>query len=931
MNKMIQNVLIVFFLLLLILIPVKAQGLISLKLTINKGLLAESVNVSDENNYSLPEKTSLFSLEINDCLYCSSDAKCSSEKGVVNFKFINGVEGKLNVIGDEFRLGNKTEITFINNTADTIDLSNVVPFGQSDKHIFITASGPWSLARTKIFQPNRGPVGVVLPDNAWELGYSSIELNGNHSVCALTRRTSVERAQKRRWKTILEPGGTVKYNLFIETFTDNWQNGLKLIFQKKYLYDIDGDFNEKLYKRDDLEWIKHSYVISLQMSWDKMFYDWQTNEYKLNNYLEDGKKLFGGWDIYGMWPTWPTLGLDSRNQWDLYGDLPGGLNKIKELSGLAKNSGTKFFIAYNPWDQSTRKENPYEGMSRLIDATDADGVVLDTQGNSSDTLQNAADKVKKGVIMYSEGMAVPKDMQGIVSGRVHDAIFMPPPLNLNKLIKPDFSIFRVAQLREGRIHREIAVSFFNGYGIEMNVFGPGRPDWMEEEYLYLGKSAKILRDNSQSFNSKDWVPLIPSLKDSIWVNVWPLPYKTIYTVYSLVPEGFSGALIEKGSAQNKHYVSLWHHKELDPVHLDGELYLPAEIRAFDKQWLGTRMEGNLDCIAELPNILNVRLYDDSLDIKAGEGDLLIVWAGDPSYQAEYKEFYSVNVHLKLLDLFPNYEGKFVIQLFNKRKYNNELIDERIVSIDPGTARIISNVERTKPAKTIPDGMVEIPEGKFEYHINSEDSFIKYPDFSDTQYVYTKKYYIDKYPVTNKQFYNFIKSTGYSPKDTSNYLKHWINNKYPFNQESYPVVYVSLEDAKAYAAWAGKRLPTDKEWHYAAQGPKLKKWTWGDLFDSTKCNNAKGFSTSTDAYPEGESQFGVNDLVGNVWQLTNDLYDNGSNYFILIRGGSFYKPTSSWWYVQGGPQPIDHQQMLLMVSQGFTRNATIGFRCVKDSK
>ena len=78
--------------------------------------------------------------------------------------------------------------------------------------------------------------------------------------------------------------------------------------------------------------------------------------------------------------------------------------------------------------------------------------------------------------MYSEGMAVPKDMPGIISGRVHNAIFLSPELNLNKLIKPDFSIFRVCDVGEDIIHREIAISFFNGYGTELNMFRPGGRD-----------------------------------------------------------------------------------------------------------------------------------------------------------------------------------------------------------------------------------------------------------------------------------------------------------------------------------------------------------------------------------------------------------------------------------------------------------------------
>ena len=64
-------------------------------------------------------------------------------------------------------------------------------------------------------------------------------------------------------------------------------------------------------------------------------------------------------------------------------------------------------------------------------------------------------------------------------------------------------------------------------------------------------------------------------------------------------------------------------------------------------------------------------------------------------------------------------------------------------------------------------------------------------------------------------------------------------------------------------------------------------------------------------------------------MTSDIYFNGTNYLGVIRGGSYYKPESSWWYIQGGPQPLDKTQILLMVSPGFDRSPTVGFRCAKD--
>jgi formylglycine-generating enzyme required for sulfatase activity len=177
----------------------------------------------------------------------------------------------------------------------------------------------------------------------------------------------------------------------------------------------------------------------------------------------------------------------------------------------------------------------------------------------------------------------------------------------------------------------------------------------------------------------------------------------------------------------------------------------------------------------------------------------------------------------------------------------------------------------------------------------------------------------------------MRATHYRPKDTVNFLGHWVNGAPPEDLLNHPVVWVSIEDARSYARWAGKRLPTDMEWQYAAQGTDGRKYPWGNIFDSTRCNCGLGHTSPVDAYPSGKSPYGVADMVGNVWQLTNDIYDNGSYYFVTMRGGSYYNPTSSTWYVEGGPWPVDKHQMLLMLSPGYDRNSTVGFRCVQDAR
>jgi gamma-glutamyl hercynylcysteine S-oxide synthase len=264
-----------------------------------------------------------------------------------------------------------------------------------------------------------------------------------------------------------------------------------------------------------------------------------------------------------------------------------------------------------------------------------------------------------------------------------------------------------------------------------------------------------------------------------------------------------------------------------------------------------------------------------------------------------------------------------------------LLDERIIFLKNDIPVKISSVVKTNIPENIPAGMVKIPGGDFRFYTirdpDSQEPFIALPDYSDTTILHLNTYYIDKYPVTNQEFKTFLTETRYIPYDTTNFLKHWINGAIPSGEEDFPVVYVSGEDAIAYAEWAKKRLPTEAEWQYAAQGTDMRKFPWGNKMDSTKCNYKLNHPTSVKTFQQGSSPFGVEDMIGNVWQLTNDIYDIGSYHYAIIKGGSFYHPTSSIWYVTGGPLPADHPEILLLISPGLDRNSTVGFRCVRDGE
>ncbi|HTR98987.1 MAG TPA: SUMF1/EgtB/PvdO family nonheme iron enzyme, partial [Bacteroidota bacterium] len=877
----------------------RAQSLASLDLTTAHGVGAGSFRAGAAPAEAIPGNHPLASFLLNDTLNTLLGADARAEGDSIVFRFGHRLAGSVRVLS-HFSPGWKSLLAFRNTSPETLVIANVVPFGEGSDRVYITAAGPSSyenrLSRSALFRPGCGPVGVVLPDDAWELGFCDIPVRDGLSLAAIARRSGSSGADERRFRTILPPGASVRYDLYADLHPGGWHEGARLMFHDRWIYDLPS-FDDTLFRRADLRWVRHAYLMALLFAWDERYYDRFSGTEGFGRFVAGAADLLGRYDVFTIWPTWPRLGVDERNQFDLYRDLPGGLVALKRQADVMHRAGGKYFISYNPWDESTRREAHVRGIEDLLRKTDADGVVLDTWGESSKEFQAAADRVKPGIVLYSEGMAVPADMPGIVAGRVHDALYMPPPLNMNRLIKPDFAIFRVMQVAEGRLHREAAICLFNGYGAELNIMRTGRPAWMDEEYRYLGLVLKTLRENSGAFQADDWMPLLHTTVDSVWVNQWPAPGKTVYTVYGLRPEGFAGPLVECPVSEARHYVSVWHHREVDPVARDGRTYLPATVEGFSREWLGTRREGNVDCIAWLPRLLDARTEADSLFFGSHEGARIVVTAGDPSYAARSVTFPPGAHRVSLYSTFGRYEGKITIQLFQEEN----LLDERIVGIPPGTPRLISTSGTTPAAVAPPRGMTEIPAGRFTYavaHSDDPNPVIPYPEDPAPRTVMMKRYFIDTYPVTNGEFRTFIAATRYRPTDTVNFLRDWTGGQPPASAADRPVTWVSLEDARAFARWAGKRLPTAMEWQYAAQGTDGRKYPWGNDPDSTRCNPGVGHPTPVGAYPSGKSPFGVMDLVGNVWQLTSDVYDNGSYYFVMMRGGSYYRPTSSVWYVRG---------------------------------
>lgn len=134
------------------------------------------------------------------------------------------------------------------------------------------------------------------------------------------------------------------------------------------------------------------------------------------------------------------------------------------------------------------------------------------------------------------------------------------------------------------------------------------------------------------------------------------------------------------------------------------------------------------------------------------------------------------------------------------------------------------IVKTEPAQGRVDDMVLLPTASFLFRVveieiegkNDEGVDVKYPwESSARRYhdavILLDSIWMEKYPVTNEQFKAFTDGTRYMPTDAHNFLHDWKNGTHPAGWVNKPVTWVSMEDARAYSKWAGKRLPHELEW------------------------------------------------------------------------------------------------------------------------
>lgn len=631
-------------------------------------------------------------------------------------------------------------------------------------------------------------------------------------------------------------------------------------------------------------WGSKSYASGLVMLFDQALYDHTTNTFLIDDFLTDGIKDFGGFDNLILWHAYPRIGFDDRNQFDFYRDLPNGLEGVRALINCCHARNVRVMLPYQPWDTGTRRENKsdVDTLCDMILATGADGIYLDTMAMAPSGLRTALDKTSPGLLLEGEA--------DLPLHHVHDhhmswAQNVPDQAGLgilrNKWFEPRHMQHLVSRWQQDHTN-ELHRAWLNGSGMVIweNVFG-SRRDWNPENKQLLSSMLPILRQYSTLFASEGWTPLAQTEHPDLIASLWEGRDVKLWTLLNKSTRPISGPLVTTRATPHLRSYDLLSGKEIPCSGRDQFEVLTGNI------------EGR--GIAALLAIDETRATKD-----------------DASF------------------------------LLSQQQRHNKIGTS---DIKKSVAHTASTTDRRKLYPSPPSDMVAIgateTDIRIEFRVREcgfdggewEKTVI--PDRMHAIHSITRRtrlspYAIDLMPVTNDDFFRFLRSSGYRPTHTYNFLRHWRNGRPTPEQRKHPVVNVDLQDAREYAKWVGKRLPTEEEWQYAAQGLDALRYPWGNLMLPSRCNGGgHGETTPVDAFPDGRSPFGCFDMCGNTWEWTESERSDGRTRFCFVRGGSYYEAMGSHWYADGGPQPNCFSAKFVLMWPGLDRCKTIGFRCVVD--
>lgn len=534
-----------------------------------------------------------------------------------------------------------------------------------------------------------------------------------------------------------------------------------------------------------------------------------------------------------LWHAYPVIGIDDRNQFDFYRDVPG----LRDLVAEFQSRGVRVFLDYNPWDTGTRRA-PHDDaaeLALLAGELRADGMFLDTMKEGDSRLVSA--------LLSNEPPQVLEGESRLPNARVEDhqlswaqwfADSTAPGVQRARWFERRHMTH--ATRRWNRAHSaELQSAFMNGTGMLVwdAVFGVW-VGWNERDKTTLRRMLRVLRALTPLLTNGEWTPLTDTSDEAIAAGVYASRFaERDMTLWTLVNRGdtdFTGPALTAVSA--------------------------------DAQWFDLTAGRRLGHGAHAPEIMVP---------ERGVAAVLAVTGAEPGWLAGLLAAAAADTGAT----DTTFPARTARRVDPEPAMGRPAVPT--VRVDGGP-RSLPMTYRRRETGTY-QGAPYVEEWKpLPPRLHDPRTEVLALTLAAAEVAATE--------VTGGEFAEFLAATGYHPA---------CENRWPPPGGDGPVTMVSLDDARAYAAWVGARLPTEFEWQVAAGQP--------------------GFRRATPL----------------VWNWTESEHTDGVTRFVMLKGGSDHRSEGSDWYVDGGPREPSFSLKFLLPGLGVERSPSIGFRLAWEKR
>lgn len=606
------------------------------------------------------------------------------------------------------------------------------------------------------------------------------------------------------------------------------------------------------YELQSARWARTCYSVSLTWLWDERLFDHGQQAFTVDRFLAETVE-HGGFDGIVLWHAYPIIGIDDRNQFDFYRDVPG----LAQLIADFQSRGLKVFIDYNPWDVGTRRpdhDDPGE-LALIVGELGVDGVFLDTMKEGGAELIDALLTATPPQVLEGESRVqlariedhhlswaqwfADSEAPGVLRAHWYERRHM---LHHTRRWNRDHSA-------------ELQSSWMNGTGILVwdTVFGAW-VGWNPRDAATLRRMLRVQRALSSVLLDGEWTPLVDGTAGAIAAGVYSSRFELgglrLWTIVNRRDTDYKGDVLEvAGSARR--IVDVFGARDLDGT--VAHLTVPARGIAAVVALAPPSAEAATTSAAGLDAKLATLL--DSLRQDAPSTDVA----------------------------FPHRE---IVRVAPQRS-KGARPTPRVIEIEAGRRSLSVTFRRRETGMY--DGAPYVEEWKpLPPRLHDERTGMLEVDLGHVA--------VAALEVTAREFSHFVAETGYSPRVAHRFGATPVMESANSDDDGpapAPATMLNLDDARAYAAWAGARLPTEFEWQVAAGNARFER------------------------------------IRPAVWNWTESEHSDGVTRFVMLKGGSSVELEGSDWYFDGGERAPEFTAKMLLAGLGVERSSAIGFRLAWD--